>query len=303
MDKIEYINRETNEIESEQVYGVKAIKWLYESSIGKGFASTLSKRFISKFYGALQNTPRSSIKIGQFVIDYKINIDEYEIGDLANERKLNKDYANFNDFFVRRFKEGARVFNSDNFQLGAFAEARYFGFDSINDQLTYPVKGQYLQAKKMLENDKWDKIFSQGPMLIARLCPTDYHRFHFPCDGNIVDNYRKKGHFHSVNPIALTTKNDILCTNEREITILDTAIGKLAYIEVGAMCVGKIKQTIRCNTGFVFNKGMEKGYFLFGGSTVIIMGEKDKWTPSKDILLNTSNKLETFIKLGDLVTS
>jgi len=102
-----------------------------------------------------------------------------------------------------------------------------------------------------------------------------------------------------VNPLALKMKQDILMTNERHVTIVETKnFGKLAYIEVGAVCVGKIVQSQPLVKGGSFKRGDEKGYFLFGGSTVIVVGEKGKWKPSQDILDYTKKGMETYIQLG-----
>jgi phosphatidylserine decarboxylase len=102
-----------------------------------------------------------------------------------------------------------------------------------------------------------------------------------------------------VNPLALKVKPEIFIENERHVTILNTDnFGKMAYIEVGAICVGKIIQSKPLYAGMPFSKGDEKGYFLFGGSTVIVLGEKGKWTPSSDIVNNTHNGLETYLQLG-----
>jgi phosphatidylserine decarboxylase len=102
-----------------------------------------------------------------------------------------------------------------------------------------------------------------------------------------------------VNPTAIHEKQDIFITNERHVTILETEnFGKVAYVEVGAICVGKIVQSKTLTPGKKFLKGEEKGYFLFGGSTVIVIGEKDKWCPSHDIIQNTKSGMETYIQLG-----
>ncbi len=124
----------------------------------------------------------------------------------------------------------------------------------------------------------------------------DYHRFHYPDGGYTLDAFPVHGKLHSVNPIALKKRGSIFLENERRVSILETkSFGKLAYIEVGATMVGKIVQT---HTGKSFQRGAEKGYFLFGGSTVIVIGEAGKWIPDQDLLENTSNNLETYIKLG-----
>ena len=84
--------------------------------------------------------------------------------------------------------------------------------------------------------------------------------------------------------------------NEREVTILETEhFGKLAYVEVGATCVGKIQQT---HQGSTFERGDEKGMFLFGGSTVIVLGEPGRWAIDQRILDYTNEGVETYIKMG-----
>jgi phosphatidylserine decarboxylase len=137
-------------------------------------------------------------------------------------------------------------------------------------------------------------------LLLARLCPVDYHRYHYPDGGKTQKHYSIHGQYHSVNPTALRFKEDIFISNERRVSILETKnFGKLAFIEVGAVMVGKIVQTH--DETKAFRRGQEKGYFLFGGSTVIVLGEPGLWTPSKDLLENTKNGIETYIQLGDAV--
>jgi phosphatidylserine decarboxylase len=128
----------------------------------------------------------------------------------------------------------------------------------------------------------------------------DYHRFHFPDDGEVLDEYRIAGRLHSVNPFALRARSDILATNDRHVSILDTSnFGRLAMVEVGAMNVGKIVQTHP--TGAPFHRGDEKGYFCFGGSTILLFGEAGGWVPSTDLLEQTALERETLVRLGDEV--
>jgi len=295
--EIKYINRESGRLEIEKVYGEKMIKWLYsDNKYGKFFENIISFKIPSILYGLLQNAPASKNKIEAFIDNYKINMEEFAPEDGQNH---DDPYSSFNMFFIRKFNEGRRVFVNNNELLSAFAEARYFGFKKESPHIKLPVKGEYLSIENIISHNVWAEVFQGGPILIARLCPVDYHRFHFPDAGKILDKYRVHGKLHSVNPIALRAKEDIFFTNEREVTILESEnFGKLAYIEVGAAMVGKIVQTYREKD---FKRGDEKGYFLFGGSTVILIGEKNKWHPSEDIFINSSKGLETYIKLGDSV--
>jgi phosphatidylserine decarboxylase len=284
--EIKYFNRGEDRVEVEKVYGQKAIKWLYDSSLGRLMASLLVRPWLSKLYGRFQDMRWSQRKIAPFVEEYEIPMDEF----------VDENYKSFNQFFIRKFKEGMRPFDERPTMMPAFCEARYFGHDQIDDTTTIPVKGTYLRPRDLVASEKWAPYFEGGPFLVARLCPVDYHCFHFPDSGRVLDSYRVSGILHSVNPLALEKRPDIFIVNERQVSILETEhFGKLAYIEVGAICVGKIHQTY---AGPEFRRGGEKGHFLFGGSTVIVLGEKGKWSPTEDILENTKNSQEVYVKLG-----
>ncbi len=299
--EIKFYNRITGKIDHELVYGDKFIEWLYESNSGRGLSHLICKAPISKFYGALQDLPLSKQKVDPFIRKFNIQMTDYLP---ENGRDEKSPYSTFNQFFIRRFRPGKRPFVENPGEMAAFSEARYYGYESVHDDETVPVKGHNLKPKALIANEKWEKTFEDGPLLLARLCPVDYHRYHFPDSGKIVDDYRVSGMYHSVNPLALKSKGDILITNERHVTILETEnFGKLAYIEVGAICVGKIIQSKPLDKGRSFVRGEEKGYFLFGGSTVIVVGEKGKWKPSADILENTKKGLETYLHLGMTVAS
>ncbi len=290
--QIEYFNRNTQRVEVERVYGENALKWLYTSFLGRFFSWFLTHPFPSRLYGHLQSSALSKRKIAPFIKNFGISMDDF----LPSEGRGPSDpYSSFNEFFIRRFKEGRRIFVQGE-KLSAFSEARYFGHEFINAQTAIPVKGKFLTASQILNHPHWCPFFEAGSLLVARLCPVDYHRFHFPDNGKILDFYRIKGVLHSVNPLALKKRPDIFMMNERQVSILETEnFGKLAYIEVGAVCVGKICQSF---TGENFSRGQEKGYFLFGGSTVLVFGERGKWKPSQDIIENTQRGLETYLHLG-----
>lgn len=289
--QIQYYNRNTRQIEIEKVMAGGALEWLYTSLIGKSLLPLLTRRAISRLSGWWQNQSASNKKIPQFVNDFKI-----EMKNFLPETKEEIPYSNFNSFFIRRYKDGVRPFENEKEIMPAFCEARYFGVERVTDDLRFPVKGQDLKASEILGNSKWTSTFEGGPLMIARLCPVDYHWFHFPDEGKVVDEYRIPGAFHSVSPLALKNKSDVFCINERHVSILETKnFGKLAYIEVGALCVGRIVQTYSRPE---FNRGDAKGHFLFGGSTVILLGEKGAWKPADDILYYSSLNTEVLLNLG-----
>jgi phosphatidylserine decarboxylase len=295
-NEIKFFNRGQNKYEVEKVYGDKAIQFIYTNPIGKVVSSIISRSPLSKVYGKAQDSYLSKNKVRPFIKDFNIPIDDYLPGtDPAKD--IRDSYKNFNEFFIRQFAEGKRPFVKGS-ELGGFAEARYVGFDSMTPEEKFPVKGEFLNSHDLLKNTKWGDTFKEGPLLIGRLCPVDYHRYHYPDSGKTLDSYTINGDYYSVNPLALKFKGDIFIKNERRVSILETEnFGKLAYIEVGATMVGKIVQSH--NEDEDFKRGEQKGYFLFGASTVVVLGEKGKWVPSKDITENTQKGLETYVQLGD----
>ncbi len=207
------------------------------------------------------------------------------------------DYASFNDFFIRKFAAGKRDFPRDPRTLGAPAEARYLGWNQIDDTITFPVKGIELSAEKILAPVNLTSTFSGGPLLVARLCPTDYHRFHFPDDGVWDHSVRVAGSLHSVNPMVYARKPHVFSTNARTVSVLKTEhFGMLAFVEVGAMNVGKIVQS--AEVGGAFKRGQEKGYFLFGASTVLVFGEAGRWRVDPGVADRTRKGVETWVPLG-----
>jgi phosphatidylserine decarboxylase len=284
-------NRAVGRVETEQVYGDLWLRLLYGNAPGRWAAHRiLAGAALSRLVGALQSTRTSARRIPAFVDTFDIPIEEFE----------DKEWTSFNDFFLRRFRPGARVFCSKPERMPACSEARYLAFKRVAPDLTFPVKGQHLTPHAILAGAAAATMFEDGSLLIARLAPVDYHRFHFPDDGEILEEYRIAGRLHSVNPFALRARSDILATNERHVSILDTAnFGRLGMVEVGAMNVGRIVQTHP--PGQPFRRGDEKGYFCFGGSTILLFGEAGGWVPSADLLEQTAHGRETLIRLGDEV--
>jgi len=293
---IQYINRSTGAREEELVYGDKFLKWVYESDTGSFFLETLVKRKLFSFlYGKLQDTPGSRRKIKGFVQNMHINMSEAKAEDINS-------YRTFNAFFTRELKPEARPVPVDPDILIAPADGKILAWENINIDNLIQVKGSFYTLADLLQDKKLAMEYAQGICLVIRLCPTDYHRFHFPDSGIPGKARRINGHYYSVNPLALRKIKGLYCENKRELTILDSDhFGEMLLIEVGATCVGSIVQTYR--PGQHVRKGSEKGYFKFGGSTMILVLKKDAVKIDTDILFNTSEGLETTVKMGERIGS
>ena len=292
LDPIQYVDGETGELREERVYGAGWIRWLYGTAPGRMISALVALPPFSRAYGWFQDRPSSRKKIAPFIDQYEIRMADFLPEEGASE---DVPYSNFNAFFTRRVAEGARPFaRGDDFP--APCDARYFAYDALNDSVSVPVKGALFKASALIGNSEWTGCFENGPGFIARLCPVDYHRYHYPDDGRLLASWRIPGALHSVNPWALAERADIFMINERQVSILETArFGKLAYVEVGATCVGKIVQT---HHGERFCRGDEKGMFLFGGSTVIIIGERGRWQLDEKMVQRTREGTETYLKMG-----
>jgi phosphatidylserine decarboxylase len=291
-DPIRYVDFDSGETHEEKVYGGFWIRLLYGTWLGTWCSTLIALPPFSAAYGWLQDQPWSRRKVAPFIARFGIRMADF----LPEEGRSTGDpYSTFNRFFTRRVTAAARPFAAGD-AFPAPCDARYFAYDQLNDSVSIPVKGKFFNSRALLQSDRWSPVFEDGPGFIARLCPVDYHRFHYPDDGEVLDTWRIPGALHSVNPWALAFRPDIFMINERQVTILQThRFGKLAYVEVGATCVGKIKQTHTANT---FSRGDEKGMFLFGGSTVIVIGERGRWHINGSILKNTGQNVETYIKMG-----
>ena len=134
-------------------------------------------------------------------------------------------------------------------------------------------------------------------MAIVRLCPSDYHRFHFPCDCVPGQTRLINGWLYSVNPLAIKNNLDIFTQNKRTLCELETnRFGKILYLEIGATNVGSIQQTYE-----PFEKqpkGAEKGYFEFGGSSLILLFAKGMIQFDQDLLDATEAGLEMRCLMG-----
>ncbi len=292
-NSIEYWDPEAGELKSEQIFAEKWLRRGYESGLGRLIVGLFLKRRLFHFLaGFYYDSGFSLDKVDRFIREYNLDLSDFE----------ESEYGCFNDFFTRRFKPGARKFCEKPWEFPAFAEGRYLGFERVEATQTYPVKGYDMTASAILGSREQAEAFLGGPVLVARLAPTDYHRFHYPDSGRHIGMEDIGGGLHSVNPIALAQNSRIYATNHRKAWYLTTNnFGRLGYVEIGAFGVGRIRQTHDEDTNFA--RGDEKGYFAYGGSTVIVFGQPGYWRPTDELLERTANRQETFVKLGSLVAT
>lgn len=295
MKSITYIDRSTGEIKKETVPGEKWLKWLYHTPLGKlALSAFVKRRFLSRWYGQRMDTPSSRSKIAGFV--HSLGIDLTEVDRPISEFKT------FNDFFIRKLKPDSRPVNTDPAVITSPADGKVLAFHSIREMDTFFAKGQAFSLEQFLQDQSLCRKYNNGTLLIIRLAPADYHRFHFPADGYISKPTRMTGHFFSVSPYAVKNRMRIYWENERMCSVLKTGnAGDILMAEVGAAMVGAIVQNYTPETAVT--KGREKGWFKFGGSTIILLFEKGKIQADPDLINNTGQGYETTVKMGERLAS
>ena len=292
-EPVQFYNRYTDQIETEAIYGEGFLRFAYENPLGRLATSLLIKRaFFSRWYGRKMDRPASRLKIAPFIKQYGISVDE-----MASRPD---SFATFNEFFSRKLKPSARPIIGDEKTIALPADGRHFVIPDISANDGIFVKGIPFDLTRLLGSLPLAAHFGDGSMLISRLCPVDYHRFHFPCDCVPGEPSVINGPLFSVNPIALRQRPSLLWENERCITGLKTdKLGDVLFLEVGATCVGTVVHTTAA--GQPVHKGDEKGYFLFGGSCVITIFERGAMTFADDLLQQSSQGREVFAKMGDVM--
>ncbi|MXV38051.1 phosphatidylserine decarboxylase [Flavobacteriaceae bacterium Ap0902] len=286
---IQYVDRETGEMKIENVAGEDWLTWLYHNPVGEATLWALAKRkILSSMYGDMMDKPSSAGKIEPFITDYDIDM------QIAEQQ----DFENFNDFFTRKLKQNARPIDTISTVVVSPADGKVLAYSHLDNQ-DFIVKGYKFNVSSFLDNPTLASQYEDGSLLIIRLAPPDYHRYHFPVSGEIIMNHQIDGDYYSVNPIALRERVEIFWLNKREYTVINNPIfGNVVMAEVGATMVGSMVQTFEDS---IIKKGEEKGYFKFGGSTVVLLFEKNKIKIDQDLLNNTSKGLETTIRMGEKI--
>ena len=294
MVPLRYIDRRTGELQEETIAGLKYLKWLYTTQTGRFVLATLVRRkLFSAFYGKLQDTEFSRRKIPKFITELQIDLSEAKIEDPSG-------YRTFNDFFSRQLKPEARPIAAAPNLLISPADGRVLAWDNIDKDRLIQVKGMSYTLADLLQDPQRAIEYHQGTCLVIRLSPADYHRFHFPDSGVPEKSQLIKGCYYSVNPLALAQIPRLYCANKRELTLFHSDnFGEMLLIEVGATCVGSIVQTYTPSQ--LVAKGSEKGYFKFGGSTVIMLLKKGIVRIDPDLLANTAKGLETRVLMGERI--
>ncbi len=263
------------------------LKFLYGTAIGRVVLKVLTAPVVSNVCGAFLDSTMSCFLIPPFIKKNQIPMNQY----------VREEYTCFNDFFTRRVRPECRPVDSNPNAFVAGCDGLLSAY-KIEDDTVIPVKKSSYSIAELLGFDERAEEFRDGTCLVFRLCVNHYHRYAYFDDGTKSNNTFVPGVLHTVRPIALK-KTKVFTENSREYTFLETVnFGTVAQIEVGAMLVGKIKNHHGVHS---YRRGEEKGMFLYGGSTIIMLVKKDAARFSSEIFEATERGQEIPVKMGERI--
>ena len=262
------------------------LRFLYNTILGRILLLFITKATFSKIATKFLDSNISRILIKPFVKKYKIDTELY----------IDKKYKSFNDFFKRIKKEEYINIDTNPDSFISPCDCKLSVYKASEN--TFKIKGVSYDLELLLKSKFLAQDYKDGYVVVCRLTPDNYHRYCYIDNGYHDANKKIKGNLNTVRPIA-TTKKDVFITNARSYTVLDTSnFGQVIQIEVGALMVGKIKNNY---TNHSFKKGEEKGFFEYGGSTIILLVKNDKVKIDNYLLNNTKNGYEIFVSIGDKI--
>ena len=293
---VTYFDRRTQSVMTEDIYGEKFLRWTYETSPGRLCLESLVKRhWFSRWYGWRMSRAASRRKILPFIDKYGISTEEM----LDRVEALDS----FNDFFYRKLKPSSRPVDPDKHNVVFPADGRHFAIPDLGRETGFFVKGQRFNLPRFFQDHNIAARYDGGTMVLSRLCPVDYHRVHFPVEGDASAPRLINGPLYSVNPIALRRRLDYLWTNKRfHIDLQTSAYGVVAIVLIGATCVGSVRFTYNTDQPEPsVAKGSELGCFAFGGSAVAVFFEKNKIIPADDLLKQNAEGREVYARFGSIL--
>jgi len=288
---IKYFNSYTGEMETESIYLEGFLRWTHNTFLGRLALHALIKRAaFSRWAGWKMDRPSSRKYVQTFIEKYGVDVSEFA--------EPPKTFRSFNEFFYRKLKPEARPICAAPNAAVFPADGRHFGFSDVSAINTIFIKGEQFDLSALLLSSELARRYRHGTLILSRLSPVDYHRFHFPVDGVSSGPTRINGHLDSVNPITLRRGLRVLCENRRSITHIESPqFGIVTMVEVGATGIGGIEYTY--TPGIPVRKGDEKGYFKFGGSSLATFFERGCITLAEYLINNTCDAIESYARMGD----
>lgn len=238
------------------------LTFLYETAPGRVVLKAVTAPALSRAAGRFMDSKLSRKLIAPFARKTGIDCDAC----------VKSEFSSFNDFFTRQLKPELRPVDMAPDAFVSPCDGRLSVFP-ITESAAFNIKGSSYTVRDLLGGDPIWRRYTGGVCLVFRLCVNDYHRYHYVASGAKGDNHRIPGRLHTVRPIALRNF-PVYVQNSREYTVLHTdRFGPVTQVEVGAILIGRIEN--HQGPGPV-EKGKEKGMFLYGGSSIVVLVGKNR---------------------------
>lgn len=264
-----------------------SLRFLYNTVIGRCVLKLLVRPTISKIVGKYMSSSLSKGRVKKFIKSGNIDMSEFS----------GQEYKSFNEFFTRK-RETLSIEERKNVLISP-CDA-FLSVYKIKSDKTFNIKNSTYYIDQLLDDKEMAERYVDGTCFIFRLTPQHYHRYCYSCTGEAVSSKVIKGKLHCVRPIAYT-QFPVFAQNSRELVAIDTeSFGKIVQMEVGALLVGKIKN--HDNAQYA-HQGTEKGYFEFGGSTIIVLTEKKDFQIDEKYLSIIDSEKEIDIGIGDTIAT
>lgn len=287
-----YIENGKKIVEKTEARGM--LVFLYKTWLGRCIVRPLVRlRLFSRLYGMYQSSWLSRFKIKKFIAKHAIPMHEYQ--------EPPEGYASFNDFFCRKLLPDVRPINHQKNVLISPADAKCWVLPNVTKDTSFFVKQTQFSIQSFLRDSFLAEYFDAGTLVLFRLAPYDYHRFHAPVSGDYSNPIFLNGTLESVNPIAFQKNLMPLVENERHLILVhsDFLNCKIAIVPVGAMFVGKIEYIHAFPRKLT--KGDELGYFAFGGSSIVLLFPHGVLQVRHDLVDYNAHGFELAVKMGEAI--
>ncbi len=278
------MDRVSGKVMEEEVFESGAMRFLYRNPFRRLVSELVIKRpFFSRLYARGMDSAASRARIKPFIKRYGIDQSEFE--------RPVESFVSFNDFFTRRLRPSARPLDPDPRCLVAPADSKLLAL-RIGEDSSFMVKGRRYTLRTLTAGALDPRPWTGGLLLIFRLCPSDCHRFFYFGDCTHGPVQTVPGYFHSVSPVALDSGADVYGGNWRQWTLIDSlAFGEAIEVDVAALTVNGIVQAYP--GGGVLRRGQGKGFFQYGGSSIVLAFEPGAVELDQDIERASARGLET----------
>lgn len=293
------------------------VKLIYDDNPASRLLLSKTVLYFGKY--ATQYAGRVANSSDPAVVKAKIKHYETFYKDVLNPQEFHvptDGFTTFNDWFIRSFKniEAVRPMNHDFTTIASPADSKLLIIPDISENTWVTIKEEHFNVGTFLGDKELAKTFEHGVMMIFRLAPYDYHRYHYPFSCTVDKEQYIKGAYHSVNPRALNVGCKSLTANKRSYEVL-TPVGsldvpKVAMVQVGATAVASIvnefmdyqKNQLK-DASKIYKKGENTGYFQFGGSTIVLLFPRNSIVPDSQIIENSNNGYETGVKVRETIAT